>query len=58
VVDYLVKTGLDRGRFVARGYGEKKPLESNANPKGRAKNRRVQFIILEPAASECAPTAP
>lgn len=38
--------GIDAGRIVARGYGEGQPLSTNANPTGRALNRRVEFRVL------------
>jgi chemotaxis protein MotB len=34
-------------RFVASGYGEHKPVASNATPEGRAENRRVEIVILK-----------
>jgi outer membrane protein OmpA-like peptidoglycan-associated protein len=45
---YLIEKGIDGGRLTAAGYGPDKPLESNATPQGRAKNRRVEFA-LKPA---------
>lgn len=43
---YLVKQGVDEERIQTKGYGELKPLASNATSIGRRKNRRVQIIIL------------
>ncbi len=48
VRQYLINTfGLDPDRLVARGYGEELPLVTNANPTGRALNRRVEFRVLD-----------
>lgn len=33
-------------RFSAAGYGEYRPIMSNATPEGRAKNRRVDIILV------------
>ena len=44
---WLVQHGVGSERLVAKGYGEKKPLVPNVTPANRARNRRVQFVILE-----------
>jgi outer membrane protein OmpA-like peptidoglycan-associated protein len=46
VVKYLTDKGVDPKRLVARGYGETQPLAENTSDENRAKNRRVQFKIL------------
>jgi outer membrane protein OmpA-like peptidoglycan-associated protein len=53
VRDWLTSHGVAPDRLVARGYGQDKPLVPNVTPAMKAKNRRVQFIILEqqPASS-------
>jgi flagellar motor protein MotB len=44
---YLVKGGgIDGKRLTAVGYGESKPVASNKTNEGRAKNRRVEILIL------------
>lgn len=37
---------LDQKRVVVQGFADTKPVESNATPQGRAKNRRVELIIM------------
>ncbi len=44
---YLIEKGVKGRRLVARGYGEKAPLDSNKTREGRYKNRRVEFKILK-----------
>jgi len=36
---------LDPERYVALGYGEHQPVATNATPKGRASNRRVEILF-------------
>ncbi|ABE38122.1 OmpA/MotB [Rhodopseudomonas palustris BisB5] len=45
VVDYMVRAGLSPERFRAFGYGSKIPLEGNETDAGKAKNRRIDFMI-------------
>ncbi len=47
VKEYLISKGVEAGRLSSQGFGEGKPLESNASAAGRAANRRVEFSILE-----------
>lgn len=50
---YLQEQGIPASKLTPKGYGEKKPIASNNNAKGRADNRRVQFVILKPTADDC-----
>jgi OmpA-OmpF porin, OOP family len=46
VRDYLGAKGVVKERLETAGYGPTKPIASNKNEKGRAKNRRTEFRIL------------
>ena len=46
VVDYLVSKGVERSRLDPVGFGESRPISDNTTPEGKAKNRRVEFIIV------------
>jgi outer membrane protein OmpA-like peptidoglycan-associated protein len=45
VANILIGAGVPRGRIVAYGRGEDSPVASNYTTEGKAKNRRVEFII-------------
>jgi outer membrane protein OmpA-like peptidoglycan-associated protein len=45
VADYLLKKGISSERLTWFGLGETKPIADNSTEKGRAKNRRVEFIL-------------
>jgi outer membrane protein OmpA-like peptidoglycan-associated protein len=47
VKTFLVKRGVEESRLKALGFGQEKPVESNATAAGRAVNRRVEMIFLE-----------
>lgn len=42
---YLIAKGIEPARLVAKGYGLTVPIAENSSERGRAKNRRVQFLI-------------
>lgn len=41
----MIKRGIRSNRIMTAGYGARIPVASNDTPDGRAKNRRVEFII-------------
>ncbi|MBT8290438.1 MAG: OmpA family protein [Muriicola sp.] len=47
VRDFLVKEGIGADRLTAIGYGEAKPIATNANRAGRAQNRRVEINLVK-----------
>ena len=46
VTNYFKSKGLAGSRFTTKWYGEKNPVASNDTPEGRAKNRRVNVVIV------------
>jgi hypothetical protein len=52
VMEYLNKKGVAPKRLKFRGYGFDKPVATNATPLGRAKNRRVEFNLLQGGENE------
>ncbi len=46
VVSLFEEVGVDPENLVALGYGEHRPVASNATPEGRAENRRVSVVVL------------
>ncbi len=45
VRNYLIKKGVEAKNITAKGFGKSKPLTTNKTEKGRALNRRVEFVI-------------
>lgn len=43
---FLLREGISPERVRARGYGESEPVASNDTAAGRARNRRVEFRVL------------
>ena len=50
VTSYMVHKGIDAGRLVAIGYGDKRPVAPNDTQANRAKNRRIEVAITARAA--------
>jgi len=60
VVAWLVERGVERERLVGFGCGERHLVGADRTRIGRQRNRRVEFLIIEPASSreiygDCAP---
>ncbi|MGX7744324.1 OmpA family protein [Rhodopseudomonas parapalustris] len=45
VVDSLSKAGIGSAKLVAAGYGSAKPVAVNTTAEGRARNRRIEFVV-------------
>lgn len=50
VKSYLVSKGVAAGRLSTKGRGKLAPIASNDTAVGRALNRRVEFLIVNPEA--------
>lgn len=44
---YLVEHGIAENALLSKGWGEEKPIADNESDEGKAKNRRVEFIITK-----------
>ncbi len=47
VMKYIIAEGVPKSRLQAKGFGETQPIRDNASEEGRAKNRRVEFRIVQ-----------
>ena len=50
VRDYLATRGVASNRFAIEGRGSREPLVANDSAANKAKNRRVEIFVAEPAA--------
>ena len=46
VKSYLIRNSVNEARIEATGYGEAKPIATNATATGRAQNRRVELELF------------
>ena len=46
VVRYLIKEGVNLQLLSATGFGEQDPVASNSTAAGRAKNRRIEIVLV------------
>lgn len=49
VRQWLINAGVAADRLTAQGYGDSRPIAPNITAGGRARNRRVQFMITSRA---------
>ncbi len=47
----LIENRVDEGRIAATGHGPMYPVADNETDEGRAQNRRVEIVILDPGES-------
>ncbi|WP_456392737.1 OmpA/MotB family protein [Persephonella sp.] len=45
VLKMFLQCGYPEKYLAARGYGPYRPIAPNDTPEGRAKNRRIEFVI-------------
>jgi OOP family OmpA-OmpF porin len=46
IVDKMASLGIAQDRFEAKGFGASLPVASNTTNANRAKNRRLQLILV------------
>ena len=46
VKQYLIDHGIDGARLESQGFGPDEPIDSNATKKGKARNRRIEFKLI------------
>ena len=54
---FIVRYHLEPNRLSAAGFAEYHPVDDNDIPEGRARNRRIDIVILNPALQEKSPFA-
>jgi chemotaxis protein MotB len=53
---FIERTGVAAGRLSAAGYAEFHPRVANDSPEHRARNRRVDIVVLDGSAGSTDPT--
>lgn len=57
VAHLIIEQGIEPHRLSAAGYGEFHPRVGNDTAENRARNRRIDIVILEASPASAAPTA-
>ncbi len=47
ISSYLTNQGIPEVRLIWKGYGQTKPVAANDTEENKARNRRVEFVVLE-----------
>ncbi|MCS6820761.1 MAG: OmpA family protein [Microscillaceae bacterium] len=47
VANYLIQKGINKERITYQGFGESKPIAPNDTPENKAKNRRIEFVLIK-----------
>ena len=47
VRQYLIDRGIDGARLESQGFGPDEPIDTNATKKGKARNRRIEFQLID-----------
>jgi chemotaxis protein MotB len=47
VLRYLIAQGISPQRLTSIGLADNYPIATNETPEGRAKNRRVEFVLAK-----------
>jgi chemotaxis protein MotB len=54
---FIVRYHVEPNRLSAAGFAEFHPVDDNDTAEGRARNRRIDIVILNPALQEKSPFA-
>ena len=49
VLRHFISKGISPKRLTATGYGDSVPIDTNETPRGRANNRRIEFVLQKNA---------
>jgi outer membrane protein OmpA-like peptidoglycan-associated protein len=47
VADYIIAKGINKERVSFKGVGKNKPIVPNTTPENKAKNRRIEFVLIK-----------